>query len=72
MATEDKKYTDDDLAAFMRGEDDLAAILEMEDEEFQNSEDDLGTLLEMEKEQEKLDTLQVPDDDKDIDKDGDD
>lgn len=70
MATEEKKYTDDVLAAFMRGEDDLATILEME-EEFQNSEDDLGTLLEMEEEQEKLDALQLPDNDEDIDGDED-
>lgn len=72
MATEDNKYTDDDLAAHKRGEDDLAAILEMEEEEFQNSEDDLGTLLEMEEEKETLDALQVPDNCEDIDNDEDD
>lgn len=71
MATEEKKYADDDLAAHKRGEDDLAAILEMEEEEFQNSEDDLGMLLEMEEEQEKLDALQLPDNGKDVDDDDD-
>ena len=72
MATEDKKYTNDDLAAFMRSEDDLATVLEMEKEAFQNSEDDLGTLLEMEEEQEMLDALQIPNDNDDGDDDGDD
>lgn len=72
MATEDKKYTDDDLAAHKRSEDDLATVLEMEKEAFQNSEDDLGTLLEMEEEQEMLDTLQIPNDNDDGDDDGDD
>lgn len=72
MATEEKKYTDDDLAAHKRGEDDLAGALEMEEETFQHSEDDLGTLLEMEEEQEKRDALQLPDNDEDNDDDGDD